>query len=609
MIFLFLFSSLVFSQKGMSIADSIIKSVQEKESYEERIGLLQKEIQTIYLTQYEETLALARYGYTLANSRNDSINKGDFLRSIGGAYQKLGFIDSVSIYFFKALKLLEPTKDSEKLGLLYDDMARLYRKLEQPKRALEFYDRALELYEKENDLEGIARINNESGAVYSDNGDYKIANERFEKSLRIQIQRNDSVGIGYSLEFLGYNQLQIRNYQRAESYLMQALKVRKNVGDEFAIMLNYTALGEYYKEINKALTSNEYFEKSNSLARKINFLDIQAYNHRQLMENYEVLGDYKAAYENLNAYNILNDSLYNTQKIRDVEEITAKYETAEKENEILQQRAKIAESELRLKKRSQWIFGLLGLALIVGLLGFLFYRQQVFINERQKRDGELKLAMEKIESHTKLQEQRLSISRDLHDNIGAQLSFVISTIDTLTFHVQGTNDKVLTGLANLGTFTKETMQELRDTVWAMNKSDITIQDLQARMANFVEKAKHAYPGRHIAIQVAATVPSTLGFTALEGLNIFRILQEALNNALKHAGAQAMLVRIEKEENAVLFEISDDGKGFLENEVEPGNGLYNMRKRAKELGGEFHLESRPGQGTRIVFQLEEKKDSK
>src|SRR5690606_39925992 len=154
-------------------------------------------------------------------------------------------------------------------------------------------------------------------------------------------------------------------------------------------------------------------------------------------------------------------------RLKDVEEISTKYETAEKEKQI-------AEKELALKIRNQWIFGLVALAVIIGLIGFLLYKQQLLKNIQQKKDNELKLALEKIESQNKLQEQRLSISRDLHDNIGAQLSFIVSAIDTIKYYVSDKNEQLTSRLDNVSVFAKETIQELRDTIWAMNKPGITI---------------------------------------------------------------------------------------------------------------------------------------
>ena len=595
-----IFGQDIFAQK-LQLVDSVLRVVQKKNDYTSKIELIQQNIKQIYTTKYDETIKLARYGYDLTNKQNDLSNKGDFLRIIGGAYMRKGNIDSASAYYYKALNILTPTRNTEKLGLIYDDMARMYRKLEQPDRALSFYDKALALYEAEDNQEGIARINNESGVVFRDKGDYKTANERFEKSLGIQRHRNDSVGIGYSLEFLGYNQLLIKDYKKSESYLQEALSIRKKLKDKFALMLNYTALGEFYKETKRPLLSNEYFEKSNDVAKKINFPDIQKYNYGQIMANYESVNNFSQAYKSLKAFNVLNDSLYNVQKLKDVEEITTKYETAEKEKQLLAQRTVIAENELRLKNRNQWIFGLSSLAVIIGLIGFLFYKQQVLKNIKQQQENELKLALEKIENQNRLQEQRLSISRDLHDNIGSQLTFIISAIGTIKYYLNDKDDSIISRLENIGAFAKETIQELRDTIWAMNKSSISLNDLRSRITNFIEKAKQSQEDIQISLSIDESIAASKTFTALQGLNIYRIIQESINNALKYAEAKHIIIEIKKETD-IRFLISDDGKGFIEKDVEAGNGLLNMRKRAIQMNSKLALESQPNQGTRIEFHI-------
>ena len=601
-IVVFLLCSYYVSSQNLSPADSLKQVVEKESDYSQKIDLLRDYIHKIKLTQYDDALMLTRLGYNLADGQGDRANKGEFLRLMGGLNGKKGNLDSASVYYYQALDELENTGNTEKLGLLYDDIARLYRKLGQAERALSFYAKALAIYEAENNLEGIARINNESGVVFRENGDYAEANKRFEKSLTIQRQRNDSVGIGYALEFLGYNQLLIEDYQKAESYLKQALQIREKLKDDFALMLNYTALGAFYKETQQYNLSNDYFEKSNAVARKISYVDIQKYNYNQITSNYEATGNYEQAFQSLKAYYVLNDSLYNTRRLKDIEDITVKYETAEKEKLILTQRTKIAEDNLRLEIRNQWIFGLTSLAIIIGLIGFLLYKQQVLKNVKQEKDNELKLKVEKIEHQTRLQEQRLSISRDLHDNIGAQLTFIISAVDTIKYYVSEKNDPLTSRLDNIVVFAKETIQELRDTIWAMNKSDITLADLHSRIANFIEKAKHSHPEVGINISIADSIPDSTKFTALQGLNIFRILQEATNNALKYANAQHIDIDISTEEDRIYFLVKDDGKGFVKTEVDAGNGLLNMEKRAGDLGGALQLNSFPGKGTRISFWI-------
>ena len=596
-----IFSLPAFAQQ-ISSTDSIKQAIHQQKGYTQKTDLLQAYLQKIYLTRYDETIELAQLGYNLASRQNDILSKGNFLRFTGGAYNKKGNIDSASLYYYKALTLLESAGNSKPLGLLYDDLGRMYRKLQQPGRALEFYDKALALYEAANDLEGIARINNESGVVFRDQGNYAEADKRFGKSLYIQRKRNDSTGIGYSLEFLGYNQLLLTNYRQAEAYLKQALEIRLKLKDNFALMLNYTALGEFYNETGRYRLSNTYFEKSNDLAQQIHFADIQQYNYKQLAGNYEALGNYKQALHSLKQFHILNDSIYNIQKMNAIEEITARYESAEKEKQILEQRTRIAEDELRIKNRNQWIFGLMALTLIVALTGFLVYKQQTLKNLKQKQESALKLALENTENRHKLQEQRMSISRDLHDNIGAQLSFIISAIDTIKYYAKDHDELLIRKLNNIGNFSRETIQELRDTIWAINRPGISIRDLQSRIVNFIEKAKQAQNHTDIILSVNPSVSENETFTGVQGLNIFRIVQEALNNALKHAEAAYIHIEITKMQQSICFRITDNGKGFTENDTDSGNGLLNMQKRALELGNVLEIHSQSGTGTEIIFHI-------
>ena len=111
-----------------------------------------------------------------------------------------------------------------------------------------------------------------------------------------------------------------------------------------------------------------------------------------------MLGNLTQAVKYLKISQQLKDSLQTQEQAKEVLRLETKYETAEKENLILQQRAKITGHQLALKNRSLWIFGLTALAVIIGLIGFLFYKQQVLKNIQQKRDNELKLALEKIET-------------------------------------------------------------------------------------------------------------------------------------------------------------------------------------------------------------------
>ena len=229
----------------------------------------------------------------------------------------------------------------------------------------------------------------------------------------------------------------------------------------------------------------------------------------------------------------------------------------------------------------------------------MFFRQQKLKNKQQEHEFELKNAIAKIETQNKLQEQRLSISRDLHDNIGAQLTFIISSVENLKFGFPNIDEKISNHLTKISSFTKDTIVELRDTIWAMNSNDIDLIDLRSRLLNFIEKAQTSSN-----VNFKFNIDESLNqkkISSLQGINIYRVIQEAVNNAVKHAKATKIDIETFAKENELTFEIKDNGIGFNSEEVVHGNGLYNMKKRIEEIGGNFNLSSNEN-GTKITITI-------
>ena len=277
------------------------------------------------------------------------------------------------------------------------------------------------------------------------------------------------------------------------------------------------------------------------------------------------------------------------------------YQTEKKEKEILSQRADLAEKELSLNKKNSYILGLSALAVVLSLLGFLFYNQQKLKNRQLQKESELKDALLKIETQNRLQEQRLRISRDLHDNIGAQLTFIISSLDNLKYGFQ-LPEKLNDKLKSISEFTTTTIYELRDTIWAMNKNEITFEDLQSRISNFIDKANSSADQIQFNFNSDTSLSYELTFTSVEGMNIYRIIQEAINNALKYANANTIEVQFKKEDNQLFVTISDNGKGFDLSTVEDGNGLSNMKKRAYDINADIYIDSKLDKGTTVQLKL-------
>lgn len=91
-------------------------------------------------------------------------------------------------------------------------------------------------------------------------------------------------------------------------------------------------------------------------------------------------------------------------------------------------------------------------------------------------------------------------------------------------------------------------------------------------------------------------------TAQQRKNLYLIFKEAVNNAAKYAACYHLTVRLRRQQQHILLTITDDGKGFSKEEKENGNGLKNMKMRAASIKAAFHLETHPGNGTRIQISM-------
>ena len=234
--------------------------------------------------------------------------------------------------------------------------------------------------------------------------------------------------------------------------------------------------------------------------------------------------------------------------------------------------------------------------LILGIIFFAIYKRNQFKRKQLQKEIDLKDALATIKTQNRLQEQRLRISRDLHDNIGSQLTFIISSIDNLKYISKDANIKLKNKLSNISSFTGDTIHQLRDTIWAMNKSEISVEDLHTRVLSFIEKAKIAVP--ETEFEIVCDIDKNSSFSSLVGMNIFRVIQEAINNAIKYADAKKIEIQLSKNNQNFIISIIDDGKGFDINTIDLGNGLSNMEKRMSEIDGKININSKTSKGTTI-----------
>jgi signal transduction histidine kinase len=233
------------------------------------------------------------------------------------------------------------------------------------------------------------------------------------------------------------------------------------------------------------------------------------------------------------------------------------------------------------------------LVLMIGL----GYRYKALRDEKDKQ----KLLA--YENQLKLLQEKERISRDLHDNVGSQLTIVSSGLDNALFLAER-NKLFPANLEVINQNVREAVQSLRDTIWVTHQTNLRVIDLKIRIQQYLQKV--FVENSNLKVYFNCT-DETADLSSAQALNTFRILQEAVQNIQKYAYATRVNVEINRKGENLQVKIEDNGVGFDLKDVELGEhyGLQNMQKRAKEMKGQFVIQSAPEMGTTItiLFPLE------
>lgn len=491
-------------------------------------------------------------------------------------------------------------QDTALMSLHISDKSIIYHDFEDYARGVEEGKKAYKLMQQASKInyKYLIYANNATAINFDDWNKPDSALFYHYKNVELLKKVDDSLSFAFIFNNIGNTNLKKQNYAEALKFLNRALKINKITNRDYNLASNYTNLatiayhqGNYKLAEEQFVNATLHAEKSGSIEKIRDVVQQEAWYYKKV-------GNFEKALERQEAFYVLRDSVFQSERASKFAEMETRFETEKKEHDLAETRANLAESKLKIKQKNTLIYGGFGLAIILGLLGYLFYNQQKLKNRQLQKENELKTALAKIETQNVLQEQRLRISRDLHDNIGSQLTFIISSIDSLKFGLQDKADATKTKLANISAFAAETIYELRDTIWAMNKHHISLKDLQSRISNFIEKANKSSERVNFSFTISESVPSTLTLSSVKGMNLYRIIQESVNNALKYANAETIRVHIEKNGRAYRIVITDNGIGFDTQANNHGNGLKNIEKRARDIKADLKINSETGKGTAV-----------
>ncbi len=568
-----------------------------------------KKVDTILAIPFEvinsqtvQTIETCQEGLEIAKQLKDNIRIGLLYEKIATAYYYKGDYDLTLQSSLNAIKYYEKAGDMDLIGSAYANLGYQMKRRNLP-QAFIYMKKGVELLEVTKDPKLLSSAYNNYGVLFEMNNDIDSALYYYFKGLKIVRSNGDSLGIPYSLNNIGMAYVLKGELDKAYKYHEEAFAIRKLRNDKNGIAENYKYFGDLHFEQGDFTKAIERYKQSLQLCEEIKYTYLSQVVSEQLALCYERLGDFKQSLVYRKKFQEYKDKLLNDQTNSTIAQLEVQFDTERKENEILEQNARISRQDAEAKQRNYVLIGLSIALILLIVLGVNIYRQQKFKQERLLEENRLKDQVAAEQLKNKVHEERLRISRDLHDNIGSQLTFLTSSMDNMKYMVK--EDKITNKLTDLTTFTRSTISQLRDTIWAMNKGTISIEDLQGRLLNYIEDARKTMDDVDFDFTKSGNSGGIV-FSATQGVHLFRIVQESINNALKYAMPSRIQVEVTEDNRSISISIQDDGVGFNQQEVSFGNGLKNMEQRAKEIGATFSLVSTKENGTLITIYLEKDK---
>ena len=509
-------------------------------------------------------------------------------------YSMLGTAHYYKSEYAKAIAAHREAEKISKSNNLEAGMARVfnnigisYIKLKDWPKAKEYMTKSFGLCQKYEIKRGMAFTLGNLGIINKNQGDFVLAIEAYLQSNVLLQELNDQRGLARNYDNLGALYEKQGNYTLSRQYYDKSLHTSQSMGDQSIMATAFHNLGSICAKQGDFNSSVANYNKSLAIAEKLDNKDVVRDSYLGLAKLYENNGRYGLALEHQKSYMKWKDSIINEEHLKNVSELEIKYETEKKENDILllsQQKlkadAKLDQQRARIKRLS---YGILAVTVILGA-GIIL----IFQYHKNRKQREL---IETI-SETQIAE-RHRIARDLHDSIGGSLALAKNKLQIV----------------------KENPEEGRSTI-----AD-SIETL-SQTANRVRQIAHnLMPGELVKFGLVPAINTTLENlkdTSLKAelytfnmeerihptkeIHLFRIIQEAVQNVIKHAQANQLNISLNKHRKYISLMVEDNGVGMDSHKTPSGIGLDNMKSRVSQLKGTLNIDSIQGRGTTISIQI-------
>lgn len=511
--------------------------------------------------------------------------------------------------------------------------------------ALQDAERAIGLGEAKKLYRDVGKACNLKACIAHENSDVRDARELFERSIRYFMLAGDTAACAIVYDNLGQFDLdvgdipgaiawstkamgclkdtslpeQARNAALIESSLgnyytwlgdrqqgivhgLRSVQLAQRSGEVYAMVHTGTQLGASYLADGQVRKALQLLLRSDSLARVHAFPLVK---HRDIPEllsaAYEKLGDHASALRYYKQRAALNDSARSIATRREIERLERRQLlAADSLHYAAELRERNAQHAASLT-RQRWITASTIAGGLLVLMMALLYRDR---NRRLKRANNTILVQQRqlieIEKAREAEEVRTGIARDVHDAIGSDIAKIAMLGSEARARMPGHADEAGANIDRIGHLAQEVRRSLNDIVWAVDPAHDSVVELLAHAQAHAERALAGMPIR-ASLRFKHQGPDRSVDPAARR-DLFLILKEALNNAMKYADAEHVAVLFDTTDEGFKLEVRDDGRGFDPERVRhEGNGLRNMRVRAEERGASIQINTAVGSGTTVLVE--------
>jgi signal transduction histidine kinase/Tfp pilus assembly protein PilF len=520
------------------------------------------------------------------------------LNNLGNVFSAEGNLDSAARYYYQALKAikLSSRKDSVMMMIVYSNIGGTFARQQQGRRAFYYLNNSIMLALLNKDSQTLAHSYINLGLVYENfrQGDSAIYYYTQSKELnKKQHQKSILQSIYYRM---GMTYGREGKLKLAKKYFDSAA-----LSDPSAASTNValqTGYGNVYAMQGSSKTAIDYYLRAINISiQKGNVMDnLIIYNN--IADCYHNVGNNEMAYEYQKDYSNLKDSQMNLNQIKAINQLEIQYRIAAQEKDIVAKQLLITIQQKKILQKNIWLGGLLIGALLLVLCSLMLYRNYSHKQKSQSAEmANLELQQQTNRMQALMQgeqNERIRIARELHDGIGSIMAAARMHLDI--FKGSEPLPPYAATYKNGIKLLDEAYHGLRNTAHNLLPPEEILEgglivaialycSKISKPGTFIVQFQHYGPRPEISPEIA--------------ISFYRIIQELIHNAAKHAEATEVIVEIGVEIPLLSINVEDNGKGWkIEDNIEKGMGIKNLKQRVAVLGGSLEIDSRLNIGTTI-----------